>query len=227
MPSFNLVDEPWVPVRYRGETGRRFVGLRTAFADQQRIEAVVGPSPLATFSLYRLLLAIAHRAIAGPRDMPAWTALLARGEVEPAAVFAYLSTQRAKRAEAVAQQSRVQAETLLGYLTVNLARELESSGRLDVIASLAKREVDYFHGLPEELKGPETQRTAAEALTQYARSVRRLGDLDGAAAAAEEAEQTLEALRKGGDSSEATIVDLARALDTGKWRLHFSVGVTL
>jgi hypothetical protein len=117
------------------------------------------------------------------------------------------------RAEAVAQQSRVQAETLLGYLTVNLARELESSGRLDVVANLAKREMDYFHGLPEELKGPETQRTAAEALIQYARAVRRLGDLDGAAAAANEAEEILEALRKGGDSSEPTIVDLARALD--------------
>jgi hypothetical protein len=156
--------------------------------------------------------AAARHALVRARQIAAACIVLALGAIA-AAVFAYLSTQRAKRAEAVAQQSRVQAETLLGYLTVNLARELESSGRLDVIASLAKREVDYFHGLPEELKGPETQRTAAEALTQYARSVRRLGDLDGAAAAAEEAEQTLEALRKGGDSSEATIVDLARALD--------------
>ena len=107
----------------------------------------------------------------------------------------------------------MQAETLLGYLTAGFARELENSGRLDVIASLAKREIDYFHGLPADLRGPETQRTAAQALVQFARAQRRLGDLDAAWGAASEAVAILEAQRKGGDESEATTIALARALD--------------
>ena len=103
------------------------------------------------------------------RQVAAVCIVLAVGAVA-AAIFAYWTSQRAKRAEDLAQQSRVQAETLLGYLTADFARELENSGRLDLIASLAKREIDYFHGLPEELKGPETQRTAAQALVQFARA---------------------------------------------------------
>ncbi len=156
--------------------------------------------------------AAARRALVRARQVAAVCIVLAVGAVA-AAIFAYWSSQRAKRAEDLAQQSRVQAETLLGYLTAGFARELESSGRLDVVANLAKREIDYFHGLPEELKGPETQRTAAEALVQYARATRRLGDLDGAWSAASEATGILETLRKEGDSSEATVVGLARALD--------------
>ncbi len=107
----------------------------------------------------------------------------------------------------------MQAETLLGYLTAGFARELENSGRLEVIASLAKREIDYFHGLPEALRGPETERTAAQALVQFARAQRRLGELDVAWGAASEAVAILESQRKGGDASEATTIALARALD--------------
>ena len=118
--------------------------------------------------------AAARHALVRARQVAAVCIVLAVGAVA-AAIFAYFSSQRAKRAEDLAQQSRVQAETLLGYLTAGFARELENSGRLDVIASLAKREIDYFHGLPADLKGPETQRTAAQALVQFARAQRRLG----------------------------------------------------
>ncbi len=156
--------------------------------------------------------AAARHALVKARQVAAVCVVLALGAIA-AAVFAYVASQRAKRAEDLAQQSRVQAETLLGYLTANFARELESSGRLDVIASLAKREIDYFHGLPEGLKGPETQRTAAQALVQYARATRRLGTLDIAWEAASEAVAILETQRKSGDESEATILGLARALD--------------
>jgi tetratricopeptide (TPR) repeat protein len=156
--------------------------------------------------------AAARRALVRARQVAAVCIVLALGAVA-AAVFAYWSSQRAKRAEDLAQQSRVQAETLLGYLTAGFARELENSGRLDVIASLAKREIDYFHGLPADLKGPETQRTAAQALVQFARAQRRLGDLDAAWGAASEAVTILESQRKGGDESEATTIALARALD--------------
>ena len=156
--------------------------------------------------------AAARHALVRARQVAAVCIVLAVGAVA-AAIFAYFSSQRAKRAEDLAQQSRVQAETLLGYLTAGFARELENSGRLDVIASLAKQEIDYFHGLPEALRGPETERTAAQALVQFARAQRRMGDLDAASDAASEALAILEEQRKGGDESEATTIALARALD--------------
>ena len=156
--------------------------------------------------------AAARRAMVRARQVAAGCVVLAIGAVV-AAGFAYWSTQRAKRAEAVAQQSRVQAETLLGYLTAELARELENSGRLDMIARLAKREMDYFHGLPAELQGPETKRTGAQALVQYARATRRLGDLDAAWSASSEAVNMLEELRKTEDHNEGTIIGLGNALE--------------
>ncbi len=135
--------------------------------------------------------------------------VLALGAVA-AATYAYWSTQRARRAEALAQQSRVQAEQLLDYLTADFARELEGSS-LETIAKLAQREVDYFHALPPELKGPSTRRTGAIALYQLAKASRRLGRLGIASAAIAESEQLLEGLRKS-DDSEATVVALARTL---------------
>ena len=129
-----------------------------------------------------------------------------------AAGFAYWSSQRAKRAEDVAQQSRKQAEQLLGYLTDDFARELESSGRLDIVNDLAKREADYFHALPDELKGPSTIRMGAIALQGYARASRSLGMNAQAKAAGEESEKLLTDLQQGGDHSEATTIALARAV---------------
>jgi hypothetical protein len=157
--------------------------------------------------------AAARRAMIRARQIAAGCAVLAIGAVV-AAGFAYWSTQRAKRAESIAQQSREQAEVLLGYLTAELARELENSGRLDMIASLAKREMDYFHGLPPELQGPETKRTGAQALVQYAKATRRLGNLEAASAANSEAVKILEDLREAGDANEGTVVGLAYALET-------------
>jgi hypothetical protein len=129
-----------------------------------------------------------------------------------AAVYAWFSTQRAHRAEQVAQQSRTQAESLLGYLTNDFAEELGRSGRLDMITALASRQVEYFHALPEGLKGPESRRLGALALMQLGKAVRGQGDLDAADAATDEAIELLVHLRKEGDESEDTIIALTRAL---------------
>jgi len=159
----------------------------------------------------------ARHALVRARQVATVCAVLAIGAVL-AAVLAYLSTQRAHRAERFAEQTRTaaeqargQAEQLLGYLTDDFARELESSGRLDVVAELARREVDYFHALPPSLKGPDSVRNGALALLQYAKATRTLGDLGAASAADTEALNLLEQLRQGGDSSEATTIALARA----------------
>jgi tetratricopeptide (TPR) repeat protein len=109
-----------------------------------------------------------------------------------------------------AEQARGQAEQLLGYLTDDFARELESSGRLDVAAELAKREIDYFHALPAGLKGSDTVRNGALAMLQYAKAERTLGNLGAATAADNEALTLLGQLRQTGDNSEATTIALAR-----------------
>ncbi len=138
-----------------------------------------------------------------------------------AAAFAYVSSQRARRAEheaqqtrAVAEQARVGAEQLLAYLNDDFVRELESFGRLNVLEEFAKRQIDYFHGLPPERKGIETVRNGALALMQHAKVVRYFGRLDEASRDVQEAIQLLEAQRARGDHSEATLIALALSYRT-------------
>jgi hypothetical protein len=135
-----------------------------------------------------------------------------------AAVFGYFSSVRARRAEHEAQETRVladqargQAEQLLGYMSDDFGRELESFGRLEVLAEFSQRQIDYFHGLPPSLKGTESIRNGALALTHNARAMRSLGRVDAASANAAEAVQLLGQLRNGGDHSEATALALGLA----------------
>ena len=135
-----------------------------------------------------------------------------------AASFAYFSAQRAREAERSAQQTRssaeqarTQSELLLGYLTDDFARELESFGRLQVLAEFSQRQIDYFDSIPPGLKNAVTVRDGALALINHAKALRYLGDLDPATRDANEAIQLLESLRRGGDRSEATLVALGRA----------------
>lgn len=59
---FNLLDEPWVPVRFHsGEV--RELGLREVFAQAGNIATLAETSPPNLIALYRLLLAITHRAL--------------------------------------------------------------------------------------------------------------------------------------------------------------------
>jgi hypothetical protein len=129
-----------------------------------------------------------------------------------AAAYAWYSSQRAQRAERLAQQSRTQAEALLGYLTDDFAEELSRTGRLEVVAALARREVTYFHALPADLRGPDSRRLGALALVQLGRALRSQGNLDEANAAINEALDLLEQLRREGDESDETLVALSRAL---------------
>jgi hypothetical protein len=157
----------------------------------------------------------ARRALVRARQIAIGCTALAIGAIV-AAVFAYLSSQRARRAEleaqqtrAVSEQARVQAEQLLGYLTDDFVRELQSFGRLDVIGEFAKRQVDYFHALPPALKDTQTVRNGALAMVQYARVMRSLGKLKASSATDAEAVKLLEQLRREGDTSEATAIALA------------------
>jgi hypothetical protein len=157
----------------------------------------------------------ARRALVRARQIALGCTVLAIGALA-AAVLAYVSSRHARRAELEAQQTRTvseqarqEAERLLGYLTDDFVRELQSFGRLDVVAEFTKRQIDYFHALPPELKDTQTTRNGALAMVQYARAMRTLGKLDVGGAMAAEAVQLLEGLRRAGDTSEATTIALA------------------
>lgn len=157
--------------------------------------------------------AASRRALVRARQVAAVCIVLAVGAVA-AALYGYLSTQRAKRAEGTARASREQAEQLVGYLSSEFARELESVGRLDIMASLAQREIDYFNAMPAALQTPFSRRTAAIAMNELARASRTLGNIEVASTAAAQAQRMLEELRSQGDTSAETAVALARALST-------------
>jgi len=157
----------------------------------------------------------ARRALVRARQIALGCTVLAIGALA-AAVLAFVSSRHARRAEleaqqtrAVSEQARQQAEQLLSFLTDDFVRELQSFGRLDVVAEFTKRQIDYFHALPQALKDTQTTRNGALAMVQYARAMRTLGKLDVGGAMAADAVQLLEGLRRGGDNSEATITALA------------------
>lgn len=60
--SFNLLEEPWIPVRLAG--GKCMdVNLLKLFAMAGQIEGLAEPSPVNLVALYRILLAMVHRAL--------------------------------------------------------------------------------------------------------------------------------------------------------------------
>lgn len=72
MPArFDLIDEPWISVRYRDGT-MRDVSILGAFSDAERITGIVGEVPTQSFAIARLLIAILSRALGGPIDERQW-----------------------------------------------------------------------------------------------------------------------------------------------------------
>ena len=75
-PSFDLITEPWLPVRMRdGRT--REVGLHDAFALAHDIAGFDVEFPTQEPALLRLLLAICYRALEGPENRDEWEGLWA------------------------------------------------------------------------------------------------------------------------------------------------------
>ena len=65
--SFNLCTEPWIPVR-SGDTVR-LVSLEEAILKARDFERIEHESPLVMVAVYRLLLAVLHRALEGPEQL--------------------------------------------------------------------------------------------------------------------------------------------------------------
>jgi hypothetical protein len=161
-----------------------------------------------------------HKALVRARQVATVCGLLALAAIA-SAFFGYESMRRAQRAEAQAQQTRLlaeqargEAEKLVVYLLDDFYLELEPIGRLDIVASLAKRAVDYYAALPAELRTQDTERNRALALVRYGAALRNQSKLDESQKVLADAVGTLTKLRAGGDRSEATAIGLGLGLTT-------------
>ncbi|MBL8932304.1 MAG: type I-E CRISPR-associated protein Cse1/CasA [Kineosporiaceae bacterium] len=93
--TFNLVDEPWIPVLgLDGQVSEQ--SLLTVVRDADQAAAIVGELPTQSFAILRLLLAILHRSLRrpdggpGPGDIATWRALRSDGDRLATAVTSYL-----------------------------------------------------------------------------------------------------------------------------------------
>ncbi len=78
MSRFNLIDEPWIPVRFPDGT-RAELGIRDTLLRAKDIAVIEDSSPLVVASLHRLLLAVLYRALEGPTDIDQAKALFKAG----------------------------------------------------------------------------------------------------------------------------------------------------
>jgi len=86
--SFNVIDKPWIPCAHLD--GRmEELSLRDALARAHKLRGVQGDSPLETASLYRLLLAVIHSVLRGPKSKSAWQELWNAREFDASKFDAY------------------------------------------------------------------------------------------------------------------------------------------
>jgi len=75
---FNLIDEPWIPVR-RKDGSFAELGIKEVLLSAKELAGIEDPSPLVVASLYRFLLAVLYRALEGPTDIDQAKALFREG----------------------------------------------------------------------------------------------------------------------------------------------------
>lgn len=92
MPSFNLVDEPWIPCLYQDGKPNQF-GILDALVKAHEIREIFDSSPLVVTTLHRLLLAILHRNF-GPESLTDWKKLWQRGHWDEATLRGYFNQWR-------------------------------------------------------------------------------------------------------------------------------------
>ncbi|WP_406454015.1 type I-E CRISPR-associated protein Cse1/CasA [Streptomyces sp. NBC_00876] len=90
--SFDLTTQPWIPV-LRQDGGQDELSVRQVFEQADSLRRIVGDLPTQEFALVRLLLAVAHDALDGPRDVEHWAELWADADCF-APVGAYLDEHR-------------------------------------------------------------------------------------------------------------------------------------
>ncbi len=128
------------------------------------------------------------------------------------AVYGWVSQQRAKKADAQAQQARSDAEKLVGFLIEDFYAELEPTGRLETIIKLSDQAVKYFDGLPPQLVTTQTQIYRGMALLRGGGARLAGDDIQGGNKKIAEARELFQKLRDGGDSSAAVAHGMALSM---------------
>jgi CRISPR system Cascade subunit CasA len=78
MSRYNLIDEPWIPIRFL-DGARVELGIRDTLLQSKEIAVIEDQSPLVVAALYRFLLAVSYRALEGPTDIDQAKALFRNG----------------------------------------------------------------------------------------------------------------------------------------------------
>lgn len=92
-PSFNLIDEAWIPCR--GADGAfQELGIRDVLLRAHELHGIEDGSPLVTMALIRMLLAVLHRTTEGPRNDADWRRTWQSGRFDQGAVDGYLERWR-------------------------------------------------------------------------------------------------------------------------------------
>jgi tetratricopeptide (TPR) repeat protein len=161
-----------------------------------------------------------RQALRRARMIAGVCAVLAVGAVANA-VFGFYNLRRARAAEAQAQRTqqmaegaRSEAEKLIVYLLDDFYLELEPIGRLDIVAELARRALDYYRELAPELRTAETDRNRALALVRYGAVLRNQGRLEESEGVLVEAIGQLRKLREAGADSEITAIGFGLGLSS-------------
>lgn len=96
MFSFNLVDEPWIPCLTEQSEKETIVSLSltNTLNESMNIKAIIGDNPLVTIAIHRLLLAVIHKVVAGPRNSNEWGNIWQKGEFDKQQIKNYLLTWR-------------------------------------------------------------------------------------------------------------------------------------
>ncbi|SDH19622.1 type I-E CRISPR-associated protein Cse1/CasA [Pseudonocardia oroxyli] len=91
--SFDLIYEPWIPCRERDGAIVEYGLLRT-LGHAHELVGITGDLPTQAFALTRLLLAVLHAAIDGPRDLDEWEQLWEEDKLPVAQIEQHLALHR-------------------------------------------------------------------------------------------------------------------------------------
>ncbi|SFP52402.1 CRISPR system Cascade subunit CasA [Amycolatopsis arida] len=98
--TFDLVEQPWLPVRMVKKDGAdgalAELSLVDVFARAHEVATVFGDLPTQDFALLRLLLAILHRALNGPRTVDDWERLWESERLPADEIARYLDQHRSR-----------------------------------------------------------------------------------------------------------------------------------
>lgn len=93
--SFNLIDQPWLIAR-TSDGDSVELSLTDVFRRAHEVAGLVGDVPTQVFALTRMLLAVLHGAVDGPRDADHWEELWSENELPHDDVHAYLERHRGR-----------------------------------------------------------------------------------------------------------------------------------